>query len=124
MTIVGIGFGRWLERPQILFFAAMPADTGAAFVVVVAPLARAQKAILAELIQPAMRRDAGTAGYMETVKLEPNRVYIIPPAANLNTIDTHLRLSDLEPQPHKRATVDHFSARWPIHTTDTPSASC
>ncbi|MCA9227196.1 MAG: PAS domain-containing protein, partial [Planctomycetales bacterium] len=104
MTIVGIGASAGGLNALKSLFAAMPADTGAAFVVVV-HLSPEHKSHLAELIQPhsAMPVQQVT----ETVKLEPNRVYIIPPAANLNTIDTHLRLSDLEPQPHKRATVDH-----------------
>jgi two-component system CheB/CheR fusion protein len=44
----------------------------------------------------------------ETVPLEENRVYLIPPNANLDAIDTHLRLSKLEESPRARAPVDHF----------------
>jgi len=44
----------------------------------------------------------------ETVALEPDHVYVIPPNANLDTIDTHLRLTDLEQRRHERAPIDHF----------------
>jgi two-component system, chemotaxis family, CheB/CheR fusion protein len=44
----------------------------------------------------------------ETVPLEPNHVYIIPPNANLDAIDTHLRLSELEQRRYDRAPIDHF----------------
>jgi chemotaxis response regulator CheB len=40
--------------------------------------------------------------------LEPNRVYVIPPNANISTIDTHLRLSRLEEERRERAPIDHF----------------
>ena len=44
----------------------------------------------------------------ETMLLEPDQVYVIPPGANLNTIDSHLRLSELEEQRRERAPIDHF----------------
>ena len=44
----------------------------------------------------------------ETVSLEPNQVYVIPPNANLDTIDTHLRLTQLEERRQERAPIDHF----------------
>ena len=44
----------------------------------------------------------------ETIPIEANHVYVIPPGCNLNTIDTHLRLSDLEEQRRDRAPIDHF----------------
>lgn len=105
LTIVGIGASAGGLAALKSLFAAMTADTGAAFVVVV-HLSPEHKSHLTELLQPhcAMPIQQVT----ETVRLEPNRVFIIPPNANLNTIDTHLRLSDLEEQPRHRATIDHF----------------
>lgn len=43
-----------------------------------------------------------------TTRLEADHVYVIPPNANLNTIDTHLRLSKLEKHRRERAPIDHF----------------
>ena len=44
----------------------------------------------------------------ETTLLEPNHVYVIPPNANIEAIDTHLRLSALEQHRGQRAPIDHF----------------
>src|SRR5262249_61758009 len=44
----------------------------------------------------------------QTTLLEANHVYIIPPNANLNAIDTHLRLTKLEERRQERAPLDHF----------------
>ncbi len=44
----------------------------------------------------------------ETTRLEKDNVYVIPPKANLNAIDTHLRLSKLETERGERAPIDHF----------------
>ena len=74
--------------------------------VVVMHLSPRHESHLAELLQPHCRLPIQQV--METVELEPDRVYVIPPNANLNTIDTHLRLQRLEPHPRNRATVDHF----------------
>src|SRR5690606_34822944 len=86
-------------------FSAMPPDSGAAFVVVV-HLSPDHQSHLAELLQPHCRMPVQQV--TEEVALEPNRVYIIPPNANLGAIDTHLRLTALEEQPRNRATIDHF----------------
>jgi two-component system, chemotaxis family, CheB/CheR fusion protein len=43
-----------------------------------------------------------------TIAVEANHIYVIPPNANLNTIDTHLRLSELEERRIERAPIDHF----------------
>ena len=45
---------------------------------------------------------------MDTVSIETNHVYVIPPNSNLSAIDTHLRLSRLETQRSRRAPIDHF----------------
>ncbi|MEX2386572.1 MAG: CheR family methyltransferase, partial [Phycisphaeraceae bacterium] len=50
---------------------------------------------------------ARPAGHGAT-PLEADHVYVIPPGANIDAIDTHLRLSDLEPMRQERAPIDHF----------------
>ena len=47
-----------------------------------------------ELLQPYTRMPVQQV--RRTVALKPNHVYVIPPNANLEAIDTHLRLSELE----------------------------
>ena len=86
-------------------FTHVPANSGHAFVIVM-HLSPEHESHLTELLQPSIkmpvRQIAGTT------KLEPDHVYVIPPNANLDTIDTHLRLSELEPRRNERAPIDHF----------------
>lgn len=86
-------------------FEFIPSDTGLAFVVVV-HLSPEHKSHLADLLQPSVRFPVRQV--TETVPLEANNVYVIPPNANLDTIDTHLRLSKLEEKRRERAPIDHF----------------
>ncbi len=62
--------------------------------------------MLADLLQPHVRLPV--LQVTETTALEANRVYVIPPNSNLSAIDTHLRLSELEPDRRERAPIDHF----------------
>src|SRR5690606_20714381 len=103
--IVGIGASAGGLAALKTFFAHAPDDSGQAFVVVV-HLSPEHKSHLPELLQPHVAMPVQQV--RETVKLEPNHVYVIPPGANLDTIDTHLRLTDLEERRRERAPIDHF----------------
>lgn len=103
--IVGIGASAGGLAALREFFSHVPQDSGLAYVVVV-HLSPDHKSHLAELLQPAVKMPVQQV--TDTVALEQNRVYVIPPNANLNTIDTHLRLSKLEEQRQQRAPIDHF----------------
>jgi two-component system CheB/CheR fusion protein len=105
LSIVGIGASAGGLAALKVFFSKVPKDTGFAFVVVV-HLSPEHKSHLAELLQPHVGMPVQQVN--ETLKLEPNRVYVIPPGANLDTIDTHLRLSELEELRQERAPIDHF----------------
>src|SRR5690554_817483 len=87
------------------FFRHVPEDSGIAWVVVV-HLSPQHKSVLAELLQPHIKMPVNQV--TKTIALEPNTVYVIPPNANLNTIDTHLRLTELEERRSERAPIDHF----------------
>jgi len=104
-TIVGIGASAGGLAALKTFFGQVPEDSGLAFVIVV-HLAPDQESHLANLLQPSVKMPVQQV--TETMPLEPNQVYVIPPNANLNTIDTHLRLSDLEQRRQERAPIDHF----------------
>lgn len=83
----------------------IPRDSGLAFVVVM-HLSPDYESHLADVLQrhcPIAVRQVS-----ETVPLEPNQVYVIPPNRNLSTIDTHLRLVELEERRAERAPIDHF----------------
>ena len=104
-TVVGIGASAGGLSAIKKFFENAPADSGLIFVVVV-HLSPEHKSLLADLLQPHVRMSVQQV--TETTPLEPNKVYVIPPNANLSAIDTHLRLSKLEEQRRERAPIDHF----------------
>jgi len=87
------------------FFSSTAPDSGLAYVVVV-HLTPEHPSMLADLLQPfvAMPVQQVTGD----VAVEADNVYVIPPGSNLSTIDSHLRLSDIEAQRRKRAPIDHF----------------
>jgi len=105
LPIVGIGASAGGLNALKKFFDNVPRDSGLAWVVVV-HLSPEHKSMLAELLQPHVNMPVIQVS--KTMKLEPDKVYVIPPNANLNTIDTHLRLSALEDKRNERAPIDHF----------------
>src|SRR5215831_16896245 len=104
-TVVGIGASAGGLAALKVFLEHLPDDCGLAFVVVV-HLSPDHESHLAELLQPHSRFPVEQVSH--TTLLESNHVYIIPPNANLNAIDTHLRLTKLEEQRRERAPIDHF----------------
>ena len=105
LYVVGIGASAGGLVALRSLFSTMPAKPGFAFVIVV-HLSPQHESHFVELLQPytKMRVQQVT----RTMPLEPNHVYVIPPNANLDTIDTHLRLSPLETRRIERAPIDHF----------------
>ena len=104
-TVVGIGASAGGLAALRTFLANVPPDGDLAFVVVV-HLSPDHKSLLDTLLQPHVRFPVEQVS--KTVQIEKNRVYIIPPNANLEAIDTHLRLSKLEERRQERAPIDHF----------------
>ncbi|REJ82684.1 MAG: GAF domain-containing protein [Planctomycetota bacterium] len=104
-SIVGIGASAGGLAALKAFFQHVPADSDLAYVVVV-HLAPEHESHLAELLQPHVKMPVQQVA--ETIALEKNHVYVIPPNANLDTIDTHLRVTALEKERRERAPIDHF----------------
>ena len=104
-TVIGLGASAGGLHALKTFFAHVPEESGLAYVVVV-HLSPDHESHLADLLQPHARMPV--LQVTETTALKPDHVYVIPPNANLNTIDTHLRLSDLEERRIERAPIDHF----------------
>lgn len=104
-TVIGIGASAGGLAALRTFLAHVPDESGLAIVVVV-HLSPDHESHLAELLQPNLRLPVRQVS--ESVPLEPNHVYVIPPNANLNAIDSHLRLTHLEERRQERAPIDHF----------------
>src|SRR5215469_8389651 len=103
--VVGVGASAGgLEALRVLF-SRMPAQPGCACVVVV-HLSPEHESHLVQMLQPYTQMSV--CQVTRTTALERNRVYVIPPNANLNSIDTHLRLTELESRRSNRAPIDHF----------------
>lgn len=104
-TVVGIGASAGGLAALKILLERIPADSGLAYVVVV-HLSPDHESHLAALLQSHVR--CPVEQVTGTVPIEKDHVYIIPPNANLNAIDTHLRLSKLEERRQERAPIDHF----------------
>lgn len=84
LRIVGIGASAGGLAALKQLFGELPADTGFAFVVVMHLMAERESS-LAELLQPVTAMPITQV--QEKTRLEPNRIYVIPPARNLSTAD-------------------------------------
>jgi two-component system CheB/CheR fusion protein len=104
-TIVGIGASAGGLDALKQFFSSTPSDSGLAYVVIV-HLTPEHPSMLADLLQPFVSMPVQQVS--GDVAVEPDNVYVIPPGSNLSTIDSHLRLSDIEAQRRNRAPIDHF----------------
>ncbi len=104
-TVVGIGASAGGLAALREFFGRIPPDTGLAYVVVV-HLSPEHESHLPQLLQPHMSIPVEQVS--ETVQMERDHAYVIPPNANLEAVDTHLRVSRLESHRKERAPIDHF----------------
>ncbi len=105
LFVVGIGASAGGLDALRTLFATVPPNPGVAFVVVV-HLSPEHESHLDELLKP--HTSLAVQQVNETVLLEPDHVYVIPPNANLSAVDTHLRLAPLERRRIERAPIDHF----------------
>src|SRR5262245_37965711 len=103
--VVGIGASAGGLGALRTLLGVMPERPGIACVIVV-HLSPEHQSHLVELLQPYTSMPVQQV--TRTMAIEPNHVYVIPPNANLNSIDTHLRLSELEERRAERAPIDHF----------------
>jgi len=87
------------------FFAAIPADTGAAFVVVV-HLDPERRSQLSDLL--AARTAMPVLQVEQRMKLEPNHVYVIPPDRSLRIVDHEIEPAEFEEPRGRRSPIDSF----------------
>ena len=104
-VIVAIGASAGGLRALQSFFAAMPADTGAVFVVIV-HLDPEHRSELAPLL--GTRTDMPVVQVRDRQKIEANHVYVIPPDRRLELIDHEIEAIPFV-EPHgQRAPIDMF----------------
>jgi two-component system, chemotaxis family, CheB/CheR fusion protein len=104
-VIVGIGASAGGIYALQAFFEALPADTGASFVVVVHldPQSHSELAnILAARTQMPVVQVAQTQG------LQPNRVYVIPPDRRLQLVNHEISAAQFDEPRGQRAPIDLF----------------
>ena len=83
----------------------MPVDSGMAFVVIL-HLSEQYESNLAEILQKATRMPVGQV--TSTLKVEPNQVYVIPPAKQLIMAEGFIRVTDSERVRGRRMPIDLF----------------
>jgi two-component system CheB/CheR fusion protein len=103
--VVGIGASAGGVQALQTFFAALPEETGAAFVVVVHLDPKAQSELAGIL---AARTHMPVVQVQDSEELEGNRVYVIPPDRRLQLSDSLISAAEfVEPRGH-RAPIDLF----------------
>jgi len=88
--VIGIGASAGGLAPLEAFLQRMPSDSGMACIVV-QHLDPTQKAMLPELLQRSTVMPVRTAG--QDMRIEPDRVYVIPPNTELTLVKGRLRLA-------------------------------
>lgn len=103
--VVGIGASAGGIKALREFFSLMPSDSGMAFVVIL-HLSQTHESNLAEILQreTAMKVEQ----VQQSVKIEPDHVYVIPPAKHLEMIDGMISLKEPERIRGKRVPIDRF----------------
>ncbi len=104
-SIVGIGASAGGLEAFEQLLAALPEDTGMAFVLV-QHLAPKHESILSEILSKATRMPVVEVS--EGIAVLPNRVYVIPPNADMSIIDGVLHLSPLPADRARRMPIDVF----------------
>ena len=103
--VVGIGASAGGVRALKDFFAAMPSDSGMAFVVIL-HLSQEHKSSLSEIIQRETTMPVHQV--TETVRVEPNTVYVIAPAKHLVMSDGHISPKEPIRERGVRVPIDRF----------------
>jgi two-component system, chemotaxis family, CheB/CheR fusion protein len=102
---VGIGASAGGIKPLQEFFAAMPADSEMAFVVIL-HLSPEHESQLPAVLQTQTKMPV--VQVRETVKIEPDHVYVIPPTKHLAMVDGEIRLIEPDKIRGKRVPIDLF----------------
>lgn len=103
--IVGIGASAGGVAALKTFFENVPADSGSAYVVIL-HLSPDHDSQLAEVLRAVAAFPV--AQVTERVRVEPNRVYVVPPNQHLEMTGGHIVVSPIQTFEERRAPVDIF----------------
>ena len=103
--VIGLGASAGGIQALKQFFAAVPANSGMAYVVIL-HLSPDHDSQLAEVLQN--EASIPVTQVTEQVRVQPNHVYVIPPNKNLAMKDGHLEISNMTSTAMRRAPVDIF----------------
>ena len=103
--VVGIGASAGGVQALSEFFAHAPPDASVAYVVIL-HLSPEHESQLAEILQRSTALEVMQV--RETVRMEPNHVYVIPPSHNLSAVDGALVLSRTSRFEERKAPVNLF----------------
>lgn len=107
VRVVGLGASAGGLAPLEAFLAAMPPDSGLAFVVV-QHLDPTRKALLTELLRRSTPMPVAEA--TDGLRLQPDQVFVIPPGQDLTVSGGHLRLKPPTQPRGLRLPIDHLFA--------------
>lgn len=105
VTIVGLGASAGGLQALQVFFDHIPSESGMAFVVIL-HLSPEHESQAAALLQA--HTAMPVAQVVETMPIQSNHVYVIPPAKRLVMIDGSLHLEEPETEASRRVPIDHF----------------
>jgi two-component system, chemotaxis family, CheB/CheR fusion protein len=105
LMLVGIGASAGGVEALMRFFERLPADAGMAFVVIL-HLSPEHESRLAEVLRSKTRMPVEQVN--EPVRVERNRVYVVPPDRNLYMSDGHIRLAERTQDGERPAPIDLF----------------
>ncbi len=105
LLLIGIGASAGGVKALQEFFDRMPADSGMAFVVIL-HLSPDYESSLPEILQN--RTSMPVRQINETVYVEPNNVYVIPPNRHIEIVDGVIRPTEIKKQRGTRIVIDTF----------------
>ncbi len=103
--VVGLGASAGGLKALQQFFEQMPAENGMAFVVIM-HLSPQHESHAADILQNSTRMPVVQVN--ERIKVEPNRVYVIPPTKHLAMADGFIRLTDPDRELGRHIAIDLF----------------
>ena len=104
-VIVAMGASAGGVRALQMFFGSIPADTGAAYVVIV-HLDPERRSELPNIL--GARTQMPVIQVHERQKIEPNRVYVIPPDRRLEMVDHEISATPFDEAHGARSPIDQF----------------